>query len=142
MQYGQKRQKVNDNQLLGPIILREEQNATPPTLPTIDQVETPANSSKSNLPKIETVVSLKKNNLAFDDDKILTEIFNTRIRQDDGNVKNKQDIHAKKILRSAKEYYEQKLESKLQYKKIRRNLSRLNSDRVMKDWKCFLDYTD
>lgn len=80
--------------------------------------------------------------LALDDDKILSDIFNTRIRQDDGNVKNKQDIHAKKILRSAKEYYEQKLESKLQYKKIRRNLSRLNSDKVMRDWKCFLDYTD
>ena len=62
-----------------------------PNLPKIDylgpMIALEADENTSNVPRVEAVQA--KCNLAPDDDKILTDIFNTRIRQDDGNVKNK-----------------------------------------------------
>jgi predicted protein tyrosine phosphatase len=78
------------------------------------------------------------NRLQTLDEEILTIIFEDRIQQDD-NVTNRQDVHAKKILRSAKEYYEQILEAKLMYKQKRQKVSR---SKVRTDPKCFLDYID
>jgi len=62
-----------------------------PNLPTIDylgpMIALETDENTLNVPKVAVVQA--NCNLAPDDDKILTDIFNTRIRQDDGNVKNK-----------------------------------------------------
>lgn len=42
----------------------------------------------------------------------------------DGNLKNRFDINAKKILRASRAYYDHKLEYCFEFKKIRRKISR------------------
>ena len=67
-------------------------------------------------------------------------LFDKRIKQLDDNVKNRQDIHAKKTLRATKEYYEQMLEKVTMYKQISRKLNRRKNK--LANWKSFLDYCD
>ena len=42
----------------------------------------------------------------------------------DGNLKNRFDINAKKILRASRAYYDHKLEYCFEFKKLRRKISR------------------
>ena len=79
-----------------------------------------------------------------DDLEIVSSIWkNRKTKVIEDNKKNRQDVHAKKLLRSAKEYYEQKMESKLQYKRDRRNNKRTKQHpKNPEQIKNFLAYVD